>query len=66
MAVSQKNMPVRLSDEAIRWARIAASYSGLSMAEYVSRLVAEHARADAGRLHEQAMAGGPPKARGAK
>jgi hypothetical protein len=49
-----KNTPVRLSDEAVRWARIASGYTGESMAEYVSRVVAEVARKDADRLHGEA------------
>ncbi len=50
-----KTTPVRLSDEAIKWARIASGYTGESMAEYVSRIVAETAKADAGRLHEEVL-----------
>lgn len=53
---AQKTTPVRLSDEAIKWARIASGYTGESMAEYVSRIVAMTARADADRLHTQASA----------
>jgi hypothetical protein len=53
-AAAQKTTPVRLSDDAIRWARIASGYTGESMAEYVSRIVAEHAKADAERLHAEA------------
>jgi hypothetical protein len=49
----RKNVPVRLSDEAIKWARIASGYTGESMAEYVSRIVAEHAKVDADRLHAE-------------
>jgi hypothetical protein len=55
-----KTTPVRLSDEAIRWARIASGYTGESMAEYVSRLVAEHAKADANRLHAEAASEAKP------
>jgi hypothetical protein len=51
-----KTTPVRLSDDAIKWARIASGYTGESMAEYVSRVVAERAQADADRLHAEAMA----------
>jgi hypothetical protein len=46
--------PYRFSSEAIRWARIASGYTGESMAEYVSRVVAERAREDADRLHADA------------
>jgi hypothetical protein len=51
--VAQKTTPVRLSVEAIRWARIASGYTGESMAEYVSRIVEERAREDAKRLHAE-------------
>ena len=54
--VAQKTTPVRLSVEAIRWARIASGYTGESMAEYVSRIVEERAKGDAKRLHAE-MAG---------
>lgn len=56
---TQKTVPVRLTEEAIRWARIASGYTGESMAEYVSRIVEQGARADATRLHEEATAAGP-------
>ena len=59
-----KTTPVRLSDEAIKWARIASGYTGESMAEYVSRIVAERSREDAERLHAEATAKAPK--RGAK
>ncbi len=52
----QKTTPVRMSDEAIRWARIASGYTGESMAEYVSRVVAERGKIDAERLHAEATA----------
>jgi hypothetical protein len=51
--VAQKTTPVRLSVEAIRWARIASGYTGESMAEYVSRIVEERAKEDAKRLHAE-------------
>jgi hypothetical protein len=53
--MSLKTTPVRLSAEAIRWARIASGYLGESMAEYVSRIVEEKSKADAARLHAEAM-----------
>lgn len=46
-------MPVRISDEAIRWARIASGYTGESVATYVSRIIVERAQQDAERLHDQ-------------
>lgn len=48
-----KTMPVRLTEEAIKWARIASGYTGESMAEYVSRIVVERGKQDADRLHNQ-------------
>jgi hypothetical protein len=62
---AQKTTPVRLTDEAIRWARIASGYTGESMAEYVSRIVEEHARDDAERLHAEATGEKPKGRRGA-
>ncbi len=53
--MSLKTSPVRLSAEAIRWARIASGYLGESMAEYVSRIVEEKSKEDAARLHTEAM-----------
>jgi hypothetical protein len=55
---AQKTTPVRLTDEAIRWARIASGYTGESMAEYVSRIVAERGREDTERLHAKVTAEG--------
>lgn len=49
-----KTTPVRLTDEAIRWARIASGYTGESMAEYVSRIAVERGQADVERLHAEA------------
>jgi hypothetical protein len=54
MAKAQKTTPVRLTDEAVKWARIASGYTGESMAEYASRVVAERGKEDAGRLHAEA------------
>lgn len=53
---AQKTTPVRLTDEAIRWARIASGYTGESMAEYVSRIVMEQGQQDAQRLHAEVTA----------
>ncbi len=54
---AQKTTPVRLTDEAIKWARIASGYTGESMAEYVSRIVLERGKEDAERLHAEATRG---------
>lgn len=66
MAKERKNMPVRITDDAIRWARIASGYTGESMAEYVSRIVVERGREDAGRLHAELAKQPPLKGKGAK
>jgi hypothetical protein len=63
---AQKTTPVRLSDEAIKWARIASGYTGESMTEYVSRIVAERGREDAERLHAEATANEPKRGRASK
>ena len=39
--MGRKTTPVRLTEEAIRWARIASGYTGESMTEYVSRVIEE-------------------------
>jgi hypothetical protein len=59
----QKTSPVRLTDEAIRWARIASGYTGESMVEYVSRIVAERGRQDADRLHAEVTSEGQKTAK---
>ena len=51
--MGRKTTPVRLTEEAIRWARIASGYTGESMAEYVSRVVEERGKEDADRLHAE-------------
>jgi hypothetical protein len=63
---SPKTTPVRLTDEAIKWARIASGYTGESMADYCSRVIAEQGKADADRLHAEAIKENPPKRKGSK
>lgn len=58
--MAQKTTPVRLTDEAIKWARIASGYTGESMSEYVSKVVVERGREDAERLHAEATKAKPP------
>jgi hypothetical protein len=60
---AQKTTPVRLTEEAIKWARIASGYTGESMAEYVSRTVVERGKEDAERLHAEMTGGRPTKAK---
>ena len=62
---AQKTTPVRLTDEAIKWARIASGYTGESMAEYVSRIVVDYGKRDAERLHGEAI-GEKPKGKSSK
>ena len=64
--MAQKTTPVRMSDEAVKWARIASGYTGESMAEYVSRIVAERGKLDADRLHAEMSAGQDRPSRRAK
>jgi hypothetical protein len=56
-----KTSPVRLTDEALKWARIASGYTGEAMSEYVSRIVIERGTQDADRLHAEVK--GEPKSR---
>jgi hypothetical protein len=59
--MAKNTTPVRLSAEAIKWARIASGYTGESMAEYVSRIVEERAKEDASRLHSEMISESKPK-----
>lgn len=61
-----KTTPVRLTDEAIKWARIASGYTGESMAEFASRAVAEMGREVANRLHAKESGEKPTKGKGSK
>ena len=64
MAKERKNMPVRINDEALRWARIAASYQGKTLADYVSDSLLAFAKADVERSHAAITAAEKPKAKG--
>jgi hypothetical protein len=57
----KNTMPVRLADEAVRIARIAAGYTGESMAEYVSRITCERGREDIDALHQKMKEEKPPE-----
>lgn len=61
---SPKTAPVRLTEEAVRWARIASGYTGESVAEYVSRVVAERGEQDANKLHAEAARSKPKGTKG--
>jgi hypothetical protein len=51
--MAEKTRPVRLTQEAIDLARIAASFAKESMADYVCRIIAERARADIERYYAE-------------
>ena len=55
MSKERKNTPVRIDDEAIKWARIASGYTGESVTEYISRKIKEVGMGDAERLHAETM-----------
>ncbi len=56
---TEKIAPVRITAEAIQGARIASGYTGESVAEYVSRVIAERGQADAAEWHARLTAGRP-------
>lgn len=56
-----KSTPVRIADASLALARIASGYTGESVAEYVSRVIAEVASKDAERLHGQKFGQSKPK-----
>jgi hypothetical protein len=62
----ERTIPVRLTDEAIRWARIASGYTGESMAQYVSRITVERGKQDADEWHEKLSGGQPPSGPGSR
>lgn len=66
MAKAQKTTPVRLTDEAIKWARIASGFTGESMADYASRVLAEQGKLDADRLYAEETGGKNRPTKGAK
>ena len=53
----KKTMPVRLTEDALKWAKIASGYTGESAADYISRVVVERGKEDADRLHEELKSG---------
>lgn len=56
-----KTATVRLTEEAVKWARIASGYTGESMVEYISRIVVETGKRDAERLHSEVVSQPAPK-----
>lgn len=44
---------LRITDEALRWARIASAFTGETVVEYMSRILTEQAREDIDRLHAE-------------
>jgi uncharacterized protein (DUF1778 family) len=55
---------VRLTDEAIDLARIAAAFAKENMSEYVCRIVVERARQDIDRYHAELHGKPAPKPKG--
>jgi hypothetical protein len=53
-----KPIPVRLSEEAIKWARIASGFTGESVAEYVTRIVTDKAKEDSERFSSEVVGHG--------
>jgi hypothetical protein len=49
--MAKNSMSIRLSEKAVKVAKIAAAYTGESMATYVSRIIEERAAADIDRSH---------------
>jgi hypothetical protein len=51
----KKDRPVRITEEAMRWAKIAAAFTGETLADYCSRVIGEQAQRDARRLSDEAL-----------
>ena len=66
MAKDRKNTPVRIDDESLRLARIAASYKGMNLGDYVSAALLEVAKRDIEQGHAEMTNKTSPKGRGAK
>lgn len=60
----QKTTPVRVTDEAMKWARIASGYTGEAVSEYVSRVITERGKDDVDRLHAQVKGEKTPRSKG--
>jgi predicted DNA-binding protein len=61
---AQKTTPVRLTDEAIKYARIASGFTSESMSEYVSRVVTEKGKEDMDRFYAREKGEKPTKGKG--
>lgn len=59
--MAKRTTPVRVSDESLKLARIASSYTGESVVDYISRVIAEAADADIEKGHAALKA---PKPKG--
>jgi hypothetical protein len=57
---------VKVDAEAVRIAKIAASFKDMSLAEYVSSLIVEHAPRDIDEGHSRLKGEKAPKGRGTK
>lgn len=50
-----KNALIRMTEDAMKWAKIASGYTGESVPDYVSRVISEMGRKDAERLHSKLL-----------
>lgn len=66
MTTKRNDVTVKVDAEAVRIAKIAASFKDMTLAEYVSALILEHAPADIDAGHSELKGGKPPKGRGEK
>lgn len=53
MVRPRKTTPVRITDEAIKWVRIASGFTGESLASYVSRILVEQGKRDTDRYYAE-------------
>jgi len=60
MSKEPKTATVRLTPEALKWAKIASGYSGESIAEYISRTIVEQGMKDVDTYHARIKATPPP------
>jgi len=61
MSKEPKTSTVRLTAEALKWAKIASGYSGESVAEYISRTIVEQGMKDVDMYHARIKSPPAPK-----
>lgn len=66
MATKRNDIPVKIDAVVVADARIAASYKGLSLAEYVSEVLRPIVLRDIEEGHAKKMKGQAPKPKGSK